>query len=204
MNYYLDFEYTLFDTYAFREELYKILEKNGLDRSYLKLTPELAENGQKLLNVRKVFKSIAKSKNIKIENFIEPLEKLYSNGQKFVYTDTIEFLKYLKSQKHKLHLMTWGEKEFQKEKLIASKLYNYFDEIIYAEKLKYTLEGIDYENGIFIDDSIRDLKGLYNRNAKNLFRIKRPNGKNSNKTLDIKEILEFNSLKELQEYLKGS
>ena len=37
MNYYLDFDYTLFDTYSFRQGLYDILEKNGLDKTYLSI-----------------------------------------------------------------------------------------------------------------------------------------------------------------------
>lgn len=201
MNYYLDFDYTLFDTHAFREGLYEILEKNGFDKTYLALTPEMKENGQKLLNIKELFKSLSVSRNIPVENFLEPLEELYSRCDKFVYDDTVEFLNYLKSKNHRLHVLTWGEKEFQKEKLKASKLYDYFDEIIYAEQLKYKLD-IDYSNGIFIDDSIRDLEGLYNQNAKQVFRIKRKNGKNSDKELNIKEILEFDSLKELQEYLE--
>ena len=112
-------------------------------------------------------------------------------------------MKYLKSKGHKLYTITWGEKEYQEEKLKISKIYDYFDEIIYAETLKYELDNVDYENGIFIDDSVRDLEGLYERNAKQLYRIKRKNGKNSNKELNIKGILEFNSLKELQEHLEN-
>lgn len=200
MNYYLDFDYTLFDTYAFREGLYKILEKNGLDKTYLSITSEKKENDQKLLNIKELFTNLSKEKKIPLDNFLKPLEELYSKADKFVYDDTIEFLKYLKSKNHKLHILTWGDKEFQKEKIQAAQLENYFDEIIYAEKLKYTLD-IDYEKGIFIDDSIRDLSGLYNANANQVFRIKRENGVNSKKELNIKEILEFNSLKELQEYL---
>lgn len=201
MNYYLDFDYTLFDTHAFREELYKILEQNGLDKTYLALTPEQKNNGQKLLNIRELFTNLSISKNIPIESFLVPLDELYSRCEEFVYDDTVEFLKYLKSKNHKLFILTWGEKEFQKEKIKASKLYDFFDEIIYAEQLKYTLS-IDYTNGIFIDDSIRDLEGLYNQKAKQVYRIKRKNGKNSKKELNIKEILEFNSLKELQEHLE--
>ena len=203
MNYYLDFDYTLFDTHLLRKGLYEILEKNGLDETYLALTPELKTNGQKLLNIKELFGNLAKTKNIPIEKFLEPLEELYSKCDQFVYEDTVEFLEYLKSKNHKLHVITWGEKEFQKEKLKASKLYDYFDEVIYAEQLKYTLD-IDYKNGIFIDDSVRDLEGLYNQNVKAAFRIKRKNGKNSNKELNIKEILEFNSLKELKDYLEES
>ena len=176
MNYYLDFDYTLFDTHAFREELYKILEQNGLDKTYLTLTPEQKNNEQKLLNIRELFTNLSISKNIPIESFLVPLDELYSRCEEFVYDDTVEFLKYLKSKNHKLFILTWGEKEFQKEKIKASKLYDFFDEIIYAEQLKYTLS-IDYTNGIFIDDSIRDLEGLYNQKAKQVYRIKRKNGK---------------------------
>ena len=201
VNYYLDFDYTLFDTHAFRQGLYEILEQNGLDNSYLELTPEMKTNGQKLLNIKELFKNISETTNIPLNNFINPLEELYTKSHEFVYDDTLEFLNYLKSKNHKIYLLTWGEKEFQKEKIQASKLINYFDEIIYAEQLKYTLN-IDYENGIFVDDSVRDLEGLYQRHAKQVFRIKRKNGKNSNKELNIKEILEFNSLKELQDYLE--
>ena len=203
MNYYLDFDYTLFDTHAFREGLYKILEKNGFDKTYLALTPEMKTSGQKLLNIKELFKSLSESRDIPINNFLEPLEELYSRCDEFVYEDSVEFIKYLKSQNHKLHVLTWGEKEYQKEKLQASKLYDYFDEIVYAEQLKYTLD-IDYENGIFVDDSVRDLEGLYNQKAKAVYRIKRKNGKNSDKELNIKEILEFNSLIELKEYLENS
>ena len=201
MNYYLDFDYTLFDTHAFRQGLYEILEKNGLDKTYLAMTPEMKTSGQKLLNIKELFKSLSETKEIPLENFLEPLEELYARGNEFVYDDTVEFIKYLKSKNHKLHVLTWGEKEYQKEKLIAAKLYDYFDEIIYAEKLKYELD-IDFQNGIFVDDSIRDLEGLYNQNAKQVYRIKRPNGKNSDKELNIKEILEFNSLIELQDYIE--
>jgi len=203
MEYYLDFDYTLFDTHAFREELYKILEKNGFDKTYLTLTPELKENGQKLLNIKELFKSLSKLRNIPINNFLEPLEELYSRGSEFLYDDTVEFLKYLKSKNNNVYILTWGEKEYQDEKIKASKLYEYIDKVIFAEDLKYTLD-INYENGIFIDDSVRDLEGLYNRNAKQVFRIKRVNGKNSNKELNIKEILEFNSLKELKVYLENN
>ena len=203
MNYYLDFDYTLFDTHTFREELYNILEKNGFDKSYLSMTPELKTNGQKLLNIKELFKILATMRDIPIENFLNPLEELYSKCNEFVYDDSIEFLKYLRKKGQNIYILSWGEKVFQKEKIFASKLNEYIDDIIYAEQLKYTLD-INYEDGIFIDDSVRDLEGLYNQNAKMVFRIKRPNGKNSNEELNIKEILEFNSLKELKDYLEIS
>lgn len=201
MNFYLDFDYTIFDTYEFRKELYKILENNGCNRDSLKLTLETGTH--KLINIRERFKELSRKKDVPLENFIKPLEDVYKNCEKYIYDDVINFLKYLKQQNHKIYILTWGEKEYQKEKVEASKIEKYIDEVIYTEKLKYNLD-IQYKEGIFIDDSIRDLKGLYAKKAKHVFRIKRTNGKNSTRNLDIQEILEFNSLAEIQEYLVKS
>ena len=202
MNYYIDFDYTLFDTYKFRQELYKILENNGLNETYLTVTPEMKENGKNLLNVRQVFKYLAKTNGIELENFIEPLEKLYSICEDFLYNDSIEFLSYLKSKGNKLYLLTWGDKEFQKEKVISTKIDKYFDKMYFTEELKYTLDCIDYTQGIFLDDSIRDLEGLYSRNPLKVIRIKRENGSNSNKELNIKDVLEYSSLIDLKKDLE--
>ena len=198
MKFYLDFDYTIFDTYEFRKELYKILESNGIDRKYLKLTLE-TENS-KLINIRETFKELSVKTNTPINNFIEPLEKLYNECEKYIYPDVVNFLEYLREKNCDIYILTWGQKEFQKEKVSASKIEKYLDGVIYTEKLKYNLD-IDYKNSVFIDDSIRDLKGLYNKKAKHVFRIKRINGKNSNRELNANEILEFNSLTEIKEYL---
>ncbi len=159
----------------------------------------MKSQGQTLLNMKRLFKELSKEKGIPLENFIEPLEELYNRCSDFVYDDSVEFLKYLRHNGDKLYILTWGDKEFQKEKIISSKLDQFVDGIIYAEQLKYTLDNVDYKNGIFIDDSIRDLEGIYNRNAKKVIRIKRKNGKNSQKEMNIKGIPKFESLKELQE-----
>lgn len=198
MIFYLDFDYTLFDTYAFRNELYKILRKNGLDQNYLALTSETEEH--ELLNVRKVFEHLSKDQNIPLDNFVKPLDAVYMKSNKFVYGDVINFLKWLKSEGHSIYILTWGDEEYQSEKVKASGLDKFIDGAIFTEKLKYTLD-IDYENAVFIDDSIRDLKGLYNRNAKCVFRMKRKHGKNSKMKLDINEILEFDSLRKIRKYL---
>lgn len=202
MNFYLDFDYTLFDNYAFRQGLYKILEDNGLDETYLRLTPELTEEGQKLLNIKEFFYNLSKTKNIPIEKFLEPLDKLYSRCHEFVYDDTIEFLKYLKSIGARVYILTWGERHFQEEKIKASGLNKYVDGIIYSEKLKYTCNDIDYKSGIFIDDSPRDLRGIYNRGGE-VYRVIRKNAKNSDKMLNIKDIVEVHNLKEIQKIIEN-
>lgn len=201
MTFYIDFDYTLFDNYEFRQGLYKILRDNGLDKSYIKLTPELSQNGQKLLNVKEVFNRLSIEKSIPLEKFLKPLEELYLKCPTFLYDDSIEFLKYLRSIGAKICILTWGEKNFQKEKIKASGLCEYIDEIRYAEKLKYTYDDIDYKNGIFIDDSPRDCEGLYKKGGE-VYRVIRTNGKNSDRKLSIKEIPEVHSLLEIINILK--
>ena len=202
MDYYLDFDYTLFNTYSFREDLYKILENNGFDKTHLALTPETKNNNQQLLNIKEKFKELAISHNISMEKFLNPLEELYKKGSTYLYEDAIDFLKYLKSKNNRIHILTWGDKNYQQEKIEITNISDYVDDIIYAESLKYGLD-INYENAIFIDDSIRDIEGLNKKKANQIFRIKRPNGKNSDKELNINEVIEFASLKELQEYLEN-
>lgn len=204
MKYYIDFDYTLFDTFKFREELYKILKQNNLDESFLKPTPEIAKSsGGKLLNLENLFKAISKEQNIPEENLLKPLRELMKRIDKYLYDDTLDFLKFLKDNGNEVNLLSWGDKEFQKEKVCNSGIEKYFDNIIYAEELKFTLSDIDYENSTFIDDSIIDLEGLYNRKAFKVIRIRRKNGKYSDKELTIPEIEEYTTLRELQEKIKN-
>ena len=203
MNYYIDFDHTLFDTSRFKSGLHEILENNGLDKSLLEINLSKRVSEKKFINIRDLFKILSEENNIPLKNFIEPLEKLYSRCEEFLYDDSIEFLDYLKSKGHKLYLLTWGEKELQKEKTISSKIDKYFDEMYFTEELKYTLDSIDYTKGIFLDDSIRDLEGLYARNPIKVIRIRRENGKNSKEELKTKGILEYSSLRELKKNLEN-
>ena len=100
--------------------------------------------------------------------------------------------------------MTWGDPDFQREKMAISGLEPLFDDIIYTNKLKYQLD-IDYANSIFIDDSLRDLAGLLEAGAQEVIRVKRPSGKNSGKALPdaLGGILEVESLAELQQIMQG-
>lgn len=203
-SFYLDFDYTLFDTANFREGLYEILEMNGLDRSLLKLTPEYTENGHKLINMREIFADLAEEHGISLENFIAPLEKLYARGSELTFADSMEFLRFLRARGDKVCCLTWGDPDFQREKMAISGLEPLFDDIIYTNKLKYQLD-IDYANSIFIDDSLRDLAGLLEAGAQEVIRVKRPSGKNSGKALPdaLGGVLEVESLAELQQIMQG-
>jgi hypothetical protein len=58
-------------------------------------------------------------------------------------------------------MLTWGNNEYQLEKIGCAKISKYFNELIITQKYKFDIE-IDYKNSIFLDDNPRDLKGLMN------------------------------------------
>ena len=75
----------------------------------------------------------------------------------------------------------------------------YIDEVYNTTRFKYEL-AIDYKNGIFIDDSPRDLEGLYKAGVRHLIRIKKPNNlKRTSKELNIpEEIPTYTSFDEIE------
>ena len=86
--------------------------------------------------------------------------------------------------------------EFQSLKILGSGLSNYFDVITITSVRKFSL-GLKYKDGIFIDDNTKDLESLFKANGKRIIRIKRKNGKYSNKLLNISKIEEYTTLSEI-------
>ncbi len=198
-QWYIDFDYTLFDTGRFRDELYKILYDNGFDESYLRVTDETKKNPE-TINVEVIFERLANERGIAKERFLKPLHELYARGADFTYDDSRAFIEFLKARGATVNCFTFGDKDFQLRKIAISGLS--FDEIIPSGgAMKFTLDDVDYVGGVFVDDSVRDLNGLYNRGARRLVRVRRPNTKNFDKTIDI-NVLEVASLKELMQLMQ--
>ena len=99
----------------------------------------------------------------------------------------------LKSKKYQVNILTYGEYDFQMEKISNCDIINYIDDIIITDKEKSDIGFIDYQNGIFLDDKIETLEALYKMNA-NVIRIRRRNTGNYDKILSVKGIKEFGSL----------
>ena len=193
MNIYIDFDGTLYNTTKLNKNFIHIFNKYNINTEYIKKLMNNYKNYDILANKIIIDNNIDKSIYNEIFN-------LYSNN--LVYKDVIPFLeKYYK--KYELILLTLGNKEYQEKKIKSSNLKKYFKDIIITNKDKSKLN-IDYTNGIFIDNNPNELKKFYNSNATYLIRIKRNEDKYSKLNLDIKNIPEFNSFKDLDNsnYLK--
>jgi hypothetical protein len=104
-------------------------------------------------------------------------EIILFKGKDYVFPDAIEFLNKLRANREPSCILTYVAQtkniSQQNFKLIGSGIYNYVDEVYCTTRYKYKLD-IDYEHSTFIDDSPRDLEGLYFRGAKKIIRIKKP------------------------------
>ena len=110
-------------------------------------------------------------------------------GSNYVFPDAFQLLEKLKEKNEPVCILTYvaQRKNLHQQalKLAGSGILPYVTEVYNTTRYKFDLQ-LDYKNGIFIDDSPRDLEGLYKAGAKNLIRIKKPNNeKRTSKKLNL-------------------
>ena len=189
MNYYIDFDSTLYDTTALVKEMIQSIS-DSLKGSYYNVSKQ---------EIKKIFDTYIKNKQtIPNHTLIQKLDSILENGKQFVYDDTIPFLEILRKQGHRLSMLTYSKYslQFQSSKINGSGLSDYFDALFIIATHKYELD-INYKNGIFIDDNPSDLLGLYSKKPIEVIRIRRNGNKYSIDDIDntnIKEYADFNEL----------
>ena len=205
MIYYIDFDSTLFNTSGFIKEILIALSKEinfqdcnlGAEKIYLEVKKVYAKDN--IYNLNELCKYFAEKYNLNEERLVNSVDNVINNGKDFVYNDSVEFLKNLINNGHKINLLTYTLKErieYQVQKVYGSGLVKYFENIIITTAPKWKLD-LNYSNGIFIDDNPKDLAGLYHQNSQAVVRIKREGNKYSSKSMpDNIEIPEYASLKE--------
>ena len=189
MNYYIDFDSTLYDTTALVKEMIQSIS-DSLKGSYYNVSKQ---------EIKKIFDTYIKNKQtIPNHTLIQKLDSILENGKQFVYDDTIPFLEILRKQGHRLSMLTYSKYslQFQSSKINGSGLSDYFDALFITATRKYELD-INYSNGIFLDDNPSDLLGLYSKKPIEVIRIRRNGNKYSIDDIDnanIKEYADFNEL----------
>lgn len=199
MNYYLDFDNTLYETARLTTAMLAAITESVAEETGLK--PELIGDyvsknfASTTDNIFKYAEKIAIKYGIDATEIKDAVKDVIDNGEGFVFEDAKRFLERLKENGHKLFVLTYtakGNQAYQLRKILGSGLYEHFDGIITTTELKYTI-GIDYRNGIFIDDDPRDLNGLFSRGAKKVIRIKKPSNRRSKLKLENPQIEEYES-----------
>lgn len=187
---YIDFDNTLFNTVEFNNDCSLLLEKYNISKEeQVKVFKDLNKD---IFDYKEILEAISKKYKIDKELLFNDYNEILKGS--YLYEDTIEFLEYYKD-KFELRLLTWGNNEYQLEKIGCAKISKYFNELIITQKYKFDIE-IDYKNSIFLDDNPRDLKGLMNKKSYKVIRLCRGKYKNYEKEL---EVISVNSLKEIIE-----
>lgn len=196
MNYYIDFDNTLYETAKLTVLMIEAIAKNIAEERNMnfkeiaeKIKPQFNSTNDNIFSFAEKMAGLYETNSQKAINAVN---NILFNGEKLVFEDARDFLKRAKENGHRLILLTYttGNQEYQLQKIYGAKIAEYFDELIITTKLKYTLD-LDYTKGIFIDDDPRDLNGLYEKNPIKVIRIRKPNNKRSKIDMENKDIEEF-------------
>ena len=190
MDYYIDFDNTLYRTSSLKNEmLHKIAQTISILKkvSYEKILSEASSlfNSKNIYNIYKLCDYFSLKYEVQNQILYDIIDNILYHGSKYVYKDVKMFLSKLKSDGNNLNLLTYStidNHEYQNKKILGSKLSQFFDNIIIT--IDKGNENIDYKNSIFIDDNPKDLLTLYNKNAKQVIRVKRKNNKYSKIDID--------------------
>lgn len=203
MNYYIDFDNTLYETAKLTTLMLaaignKIGELTAKDAE--PIIQDAKDNFNSTLdNIFTHAEKMGKKYNVDEKLVVAAVKAVVDNGKEIVFEDAIRFLERLKEKGHKIFVLTYIPKtnqEYQLKKLMGSGIMQYFDGIIVTAEYKFLLD-IDYTNGIFIDDDPRDLNGLFEKKPIKVIRIRKPNNKRSKTDIDNKEIEEYVSFDDI-------
>lgn len=184
MKIYIDFDRTLFDCERFIEDFFELLQNYNISKDdFVRY-----QNQFKDINPYIILDAMSKEKDINKGVYVA-IDKLIKESSKYLFDDTIPFLKYLKNKNYQVIILTKGNLDFQKDKIINSHIDSYYDNIIVTSDHKGKLD-LDYTNGIFIDDREEELESIKLKNPKRIIAIKRSGDK-------IKNIETITSLNEL-------
>ncbi len=205
MNYYFDFDNTLYETAKLTE-----IMLNAIANSIFN------ETGKNLKDLRKYAEENFNSTTGNIFDFAEDMAKIFKadkdkvledlnnsiyNGKDVVFEDARRFVEKLYKSDNKLHILTYipdkKNHDYQMKKIIGSGIAKYFSSIIITSEYKFNLS-LDYENGIFFDDDPRDLNGLFEKKPIKVIRIRKENNKRSKIDIENKDIEEYNSFDDIK------
>lgn len=198
MKIYIDFDGTLFNTDKYTKDYMNIFSYYHINSDLFDEVKTLLSHNS-LFNINKIIDYLIKNYNID-KSLKEQVGKLLNNS--YIYPDVKESLNNLIDNGYELYLLTYGDKEFQSNKIDSSNITNYFKDIIITNKNKSELN-LDYNNSIFIDNSPYVIDLLNNCSTKKLIRIKRDDDRYSKLKCNVSDLIECNDFYEIVKYLKG-
>lgn len=188
---YIDFDGTLYNSDNFYNGFIEICSKYNIEKEKVTEIENDIFNNKNLFNVDILSQKIFEYYQLPI-SFLYDVEALYKKPN--LFSDTIPSLEQLiKSSKYELYILTHGNREYQLKKITSSKIDKYIKEIIVTTGSKIDLDGINYQESIFIDNNPFQIKQLIAAKAKKVIRIRRHQDKYS-KIVSTVPVNEYDNL----------
>ena len=208
MNYFIDFDHTLYKTPLLTTSMLNALSSyiscnsNYSSQTILKeLTLKFRRGQGGIYNIYQLINYFSNLPNyhFNIQEATNIVNNVVSNGSIFLYDDSISFLDYLKKQGNNVYILSYNENDtyFQALKIAGSGILHLVDGIIPTTTMKGDMP-LDFKNSIFIDDNPKDLISIYNRNPYKIYRIRRKNDTYSKEETNL-PIPEYEKLTDLME-----
>lgn len=192
MKVYVDFDRTLFDCDRFLGDLYSLINKYNITKEIFKESQnQCRKTGFNPYDILK----LVKEKYDFDDNLLIEIDLLMKKTSEYLYSDAIDFLKYLKSLNYEIIILTKGNSNYQREKIFNARIDNYYNKLMVTMKHKGNLK-LDYSNGIFIDDNPIEILSILKNNPNRVIRIQRYNSKYSNDLIEF-DISNYKSLNDL-------
>ena len=196
MNILIDFDHTLYDpdnlTKDMLDALAKYIEKKS-NKNYNEILSNLknkfSRGENKIYDIYELIEYFSKENryNYDVKEATKAVNDVIANGSKYVFDESIPFLKSLKKKGHKIYILSYNEKKvyYQTVKIAGSGLLEYVDGVITTTVCKGEMP-FDFSKCIFIDDKPKDLISIYNKKPLGIFRIKHPRQKYSSEELNLR------------------
>lgn len=204
MKIFIDFDDVVFDTKEFKNDLIKIFGENGISQKDFFLSYKSAKKAAPFYKLENQVEFLNKAGEIRnLKNLRRSLGIFMRDLKGYIFKDALNFLEKLSNRD--LYILSYGDKDFQAEKIKNSKIAHYFKKIIITNKNKAKaikdLISNPKENYFFIDDKIEHLKEMKNMRGMSLFYLKRDMAE---KKLDIKncKIYKVKNFREISTIIK--
>lgn len=207
MNFFIDFDHTLYNTPLLTEDMLKALAlymsqtlAKDLDDIYKMLKNKFKRGTNNIYDIYKLIEYYAIQYNYNKSEATQIINTVIANGKQYLFSDSISFLESLKEQNHKIYILSYNENEvyFQTIKIAGSGILPYVDGIFPTTSLKGEIP-LDFSKCIFIDDKPKDLISIYKNKPLKIFRIRRKNDTYS----EIETNLPIPEVKSLDELLSN-
>ena len=139
-----DFDRTLFDTERFKIALANSLKKYGIPpkiwrQTYKSSIPSGLTRYQ-IYQPEKHARIIQKLTKINVKKILDAFHKVIKQSSKLIYKETLPVLKYFQNKNFTLHLVSFGAKKHQMEKIKNSGIAKFFSKIIISNKPKASIK----------------------------------------------------------------